>query len=63
MIGFCGGMALGLVCAIALWSLPFLYRVLDPFIVVLNGVPKIALVPIFYIWLGEWLPSMPWRLR
>ena len=53
MIGFCGGMALGLVCAMALWSSPFLYRVLDPFIVVLNGVPKIALVPIFYIWLGD----------
>ena len=53
MIGFCGGMALGLVCAVALWSSPFLYRVLDPFIVVLNGVPKIALVPIFYIWLGD----------
>ncbi|MEH2479878.1 NitT/TauT family transport system permease protein [Nitrobacteraceae bacterium AZCC 2146] len=53
MIGFCGGMALGLLCAVALWSSPFLYRVLDPFIVVLNGVPKIALVPIFYIWLGD----------
>src|ERR1700737_4856925 len=53
MIGFCGGMVLGLVCAVALWSSPFLYRVLDPFVVVLNGVPKIALVPIFYIWLGD----------
>jgi NitT/TauT family transport system permease protein len=53
MIGFCVGMALGLVGAVALWSSPFLYRVLDPFIVVLNGIPKIALVPIFYIWLGD----------
>jgi NitT/TauT family transport system permease protein len=52
-IGFAGGMALGLACAVALWSSPFLYRVLDPFIVVLNGMPKIALVPIFYIWLGD----------
>jgi NitT/TauT family transport system permease protein len=53
VIGFCGGMSLGLACAVALWSSPFLYRVLDPFIVVLNGMPKIALVPIFYIWLGD----------
>ncbi len=53
IIGFFGGMALGLVGAVALWSSPFLYRVLDPFIVVLNGIPKIALVPIFYIWLGD----------
>lgn len=53
VIGSCGGMAIGLACAVALWSSPFLYRVLDPFIVVLNGMPKIALVPIFYIWLGD----------
>jgi len=53
VIGFGGGMLLGIACAIALWWSPFLYRVLDPFIVVLNAMPKIALVPIFYIWLGD----------
>ena len=53
IIGFAGGMFLGLLCAIALWWSDYLYRVLDPFIVVLNAVPKIALVPIFYIWLGD----------
>ena len=46
-------LALGIVCAVALWWSSFLYRVLDPFIVVLNAMPKIALVPIFYIWLGD----------
>jgi NitT/TauT family transport system permease protein len=51
-IGFAGGMAIGIVVAIALWLSPFLYRVLDPFIVVLNALPKIALVPIYFIWLG-----------
>ncbi|HEX9461364.1 MAG TPA: ABC transporter permease [Alphaproteobacteria bacterium] len=53
VIGFAGGMALGIVCAVVLWWSSFLYRVLDPFIVVLNAMPKIALVPIFYIWLGD----------
>lgn len=53
IIGFGGGMFLGLLCAIALWWSDYLYRVLDPFIVVLNAIPKIALVPIFYIWLGD----------
>lgn len=53
VIGFGGGMALGIVCAVILWWSSFLYRVLDPFIVVLNALPKIALVPIFYIWLGD----------
>jgi NitT/TauT family transport system permease protein len=53
VIGFVGGMAIGTTVAIALWLSPFLYRVLDPFIVVLNALPKIALVPIFFIWLGD----------
>jgi NitT/TauT family transport system permease protein len=53
VIGFVGGMVIGTTVAIALWLSPFLYRVLDPFIVVLNALPKIALVPIFYIWLGD----------
>ena len=53
VVGFAGGMLLGTVCAVLLWWSTFLYRVLDPFIVVLNAMPKIALVPIFYIWLGD----------
>jgi NitT/TauT family transport system permease protein len=53
VIGFVGGMVIGTTAAVALWLSPFLYRVLDPFIVVLNALPKIALVPIFYIWLGD----------
>ena len=48
-------MVLGVLIAILLWLSPFLDRVLDPFLVVGNALPKIALVPIFYIWLGpEW---------
>jgi NitT/TauT family transport system permease protein len=52
-IGFVGGMVLGTGTAIVLWWSPFVYRVLDPFVVVINAIPKIALVPIFYIWLGD----------
>ena len=51
--GFTGGMLLGLAIAVALWWSPYLYKILDPFIVVLNAIPKIALVPIFFIWLGD----------
>ena len=61
VVGFAGGMLLGTVCAVLLWWSTFLYRVLDPFIVVLNAMPKIALVPIFYIWLGD--VSTRWRSR
>ena len=53
VVGFVGGMLLGTFCTIVLWWSSYVYRVLDPFIVVLNAIPKIALVPIFYIWLGD----------
>jgi NitT/TauT family transport system permease protein len=52
VIGFTLAMGLGIAIAVALWWSAFLYRVLDPFLVVANALPKIALVPIFYIWLG-----------
>lgn len=53
VIGFTVSMLLGIGVAVALWWWEFLYRVLDPFLVVANALPKIALVPIFYIWLGD----------
>jgi NitT/TauT family transport system permease protein len=53
MIGFAGSMIIGLLLALSFWSFPTVHRVLDPYMVVLNALPKIALVPIFYIWLGD----------
>ena len=52
VLGFTVSMALGVGFAVVLWWSGFLQRVLDPFLVVANALPKIALVPIFYIWLG-----------
>jgi NitT/TauT family transport system permease protein len=52
VISFVASMILGIAIAIVLWLSPFLDRVFDPFLVVGNALPKIALVPIFYIWLG-----------
>lgn len=53
LIGLVAALALGLLLAIVLWMSPFISRVLDPFIVVINALPKIALGPILYIWLGD----------
>ena len=53
MVGFVASMVLGVAAAAALWWSAFVYRVLDPFLVVANAMPKIAFVPIFYIWLGS----------
>jgi NitT/TauT family transport system permease protein len=53
VVGFTLSMVLGVGVAILMWWWEFLYRVIDPFMVVANALPKIALVPIFYIWLGD----------
>jgi NitT/TauT family transport system permease protein len=55
IIGFSAAMVLGTAIAAALWWWPGLYRVLDPYLVVANAMPKTAFVPIFYIWLGATL--------
>ena len=55
VIGFSAAMALGIAIAAALWWWHDLYKVLDPYLVVANAMPKTAFVPIFYIWLGATL--------
>jgi len=55
IIGFTGAMVLGTAIAAALWWWHPLYKVLDPYLVVANAMPKTAFVPIFYIWLGATL--------
>jgi len=52
VIGFAAAMAGGTLAAAVLWWWHGLYRVLDPYLVVANAIPKTALVPIFYLWLG-----------
>jgi NitT/TauT family transport system permease protein len=52
VVGFTLAMALGTAIAAALWWWNGLYKVLDPYLVVANAMPKTAFVPIFYIWLG-----------
>lgn len=55
IIGFIAAMALGVAIAAVLWWWDSLYKVLDPYLVVANAMPKTAFVPIFYIWLGATL--------
>lgn len=44
---------LGIVCAIILWTFPKLSSVLEPYLVVLNSLPKSALAPLLIVWLGS----------
>lgn len=52
VLGLVIGTSLGLLIAIVLWWNEFLSKVFDPFLVVLNALPKTALAPILIIWAG-----------
>lgn len=53
IVGFVIGTIFGTIFAIVLWSSDFISRVLDPYLVVLNALPKIALGPIIIFWVGN----------
>ncbi|QQE81158.1 ABC transporter permease [Alicyclobacillus sp. SO9] len=53
LIGFVISMGIGGVSAVVLWWSVFAAKVADPYLVVLNALPKVALGPIFFIWLGD----------
>ncbi len=55
--GFLLGTALGTLIATILWALPFLAKVLDPYLVVLNAMPKVALGPIIIVIFGPTITS------
>ncbi len=44
---------LGILGAVALWSSRSLWEILDPYLVMLNSLPKSALAPILIVWLGS----------
>ena len=52
IVGFILGTILGIIIAIILWWSKFISKVLDPYLVVLNSLPKVALGPIIIIWVG-----------
>ena len=52
ILGFVIGIILGVVIAIILWWSEFLSKVFEPYLVVLNSLPKVALGPIIIIWVG-----------
>ncbi len=52
LIGFAAAVALGYAIALLLWWSDLLRRVAEPYIVVLNALPKIALGPLIIIWCG-----------
>lgn len=52
VLGFVIGTVLGLLIAIILWWSKTVAKIFDPFLVVLNALPKTALAPILIVWAG-----------
>lgn len=52
LAGFGLGVAVGTVMGLVLGSFPLLGRVLEPLVAALNGIPKIALAPLFLLFFG-----------
>lgn len=58
LVGFMLGTCCGVAIAVLLWWWPALASVLDPFLVVLNALPKTALAPIVIVWFGAGLQGI-----
>lgn len=52
VIGFFLGTLMGTGIAVLLWWSNFVAKVADPYLVVLNSLPKVALGPILIVWIG-----------
>ena len=52
IVGLIIGSTLGIIIAIILWWSKTLAKIFDPFLVVLNALPKTALAPIIIVWVG-----------
>jgi NitT/TauT family transport system permease protein len=57
ILGFVIGTIFGSLLGLALWYSVFVARLVEPFIVAINSVPKIALAPIVILWFGTGLVS------
>ena len=58
ILGFIIATGLGTLIAILLWWSEYTRKVLEPYIVILNSLPKIALGPIIIIWFGAGTQSI-----
>ena len=52
LIGFSLGTIIGFIIAIILWWSKLISKISEPYLVILNSLPKVALGPIIIIWVG-----------
>ena len=58
LIGFVSGVLLGLIIASVLWWFETFSEIFEPYLVILNSLPKIALGPIIIIWVGAGMQAI-----
>jgi NitT/TauT family transport system permease protein len=52
LLGLASGCAVGVPVGLALGALPPVRRVVEPYLIVFNAFPKIALAPLYLVWFG-----------
>ena len=57
LIGLCIALAVGVLLALLIIYLPALKSIVLPFLAAFNGIPKIAIAPLFIIWFGLGIES------
>lgn len=58
LISFILASVIGLIVAIILWNSKILSKIMDPYLTVLNSLPKVALGPLIIIWVGASINSI-----
>lgn len=58
LISFVLSTILSVIIAFLLWRYPRLAKIIDPFLTILNSLPKVALGPLIIIWVGAGIPSI-----
>jgi len=58
IISFLVGTVIGILIAIILWWNKTIAKIVDPFLTVINSLPKVALGPIIIIWMGANIKSI-----
>ncbi|WP_058486272.1 ABC transporter permease [Defluviitalea phaphyphila] len=58
VIGFLVSTILGTAIAVLLWWNNFILKVIDPYLVIINSLPKTALAPILIVWMGNNIKSI-----
>lgn len=58
IIGFLASTVIGTAAAIVLWWNDYISKVSEPYLVILNSLPKTAIAPILIVWLGNNMKSI-----